>query len=445
MSPEPAETLLSGWGGTPRSRATVHAGDPAAFAELAKGDRGLLARGLGRSYGDAALNAGGAVLDMTAFAGIESFDTERGLLRARAGTSIADVVDAAVPQGWFPAVVPGTRFVTVGGAIASDIHGKNHHRDGSFCSHVESMTLWTPGGGERDLAEGDAFWATAGGMGLTGVVTHATLRLHPISSAWMRVDTERASDLDDLMARMVERDDEYRYSVAWVDLLATGASMGRSILMRGDHAAGTDVGARDPFAFRTRRRVGAPPWAPPGLLNRWTGRAFNEVWYRKAPRSRVGGIESIEAFFWPLDFVHGWNRLYGRHGFMQYQFVVPRGAEDVLRRVVERLSGAGLPSFLAVLKQFGEQPGFLSFPLPGWTLALDIPAGPRTPAAIFRDLDRDVADAGGRIYFAKDARMDPGLVRAMYPALERWRNVQADLDPAGAMRSDLARRLRLLD
>ncbi|MGP3912022.1 FAD-binding protein [Nonomuraea sp. 10N515B] len=437
-------TFLTGWGRTAptpatlaRPRSVEHLSELVASAPR----RGAVARGLGRSYGDAAQNAGGLVLDCT---GLDAwtFDEAAGLVTASGGVSLHDLMTALVPRGWFVPVSPGTRHVTVGGAIAADVHGKNHHRDSSFGTHVRSLTLVTAGGTVRTLRPGDPlFWATVGGMGLTGVIAEATFACVPVETALMRVDVQRTGDLDETLATMAATDDRYRYTVAWIDLLARGRAMGRSVLTRGDHLPRAE-GKESP-AFAPGALLRAPVWVPGGLLNRLSVRAFNEVWYRKAPRRRTI-VQGIAPFFHPLDFVEDWNRVYGSRGFVQYQFVVPFGAEDTLRDIVGSLSAHGTVSFLTVLKRFGpESGGLLSFPMPGWTLALDIPVGQRGLAGLLRGFDRQVAEAGGRVYLAKDSRLRADMMAAMYPELEQWRGIRDEADPAGLFRSDLARRLRL--
>jgi decaprenylphospho-beta-D-ribofuranose 2-oxidase len=305
------------------------------------------------------------------------------------------------------------------------------------------MVLETPALGRISVSPTvlpDFFWSTAGGMGLTGVIVEATIGLLAVETASMSVDTTRLADLDAVMAAMAGGDDRYRYSVAWVDSLARGRSLGRSVLTRGDHATRSSGGPS--LAFSPRPRLSAPPWVPRGLLNALTVAAFNEAWFRKAPRHRQGELQSIGSFFHPLDGVTGWNRIYGRRGFVQYQFVVPLDRHDVIRRALETLSSARCPSFLTVLKRFGPgNGGPLSFPLPGWTLALDLPASISGLAPLLDRLDEDVVAAGGRVYLAKDSRMRPELLAAMYPDLDRWRKIRHELDPDNRLCSDLARRL----
>jgi len=444
---------LSGWGRTAPSRArvweprrTTDVADVFARAGGGRGSRGIVARGLGRSYGDAAQNGGGAVVRCTGLDRILEVDVAKGTCTVEAGVSIEMLLRVFLPLGWFPMVVPGTRYVTVGGAIASDIHGKFRH--GSFADAVERMTIATPDRGALTVApDDDAFWATAGGMGLTGIVTEATLQLQPVDTAYITVDTERADDLDDCMARMLESDDRYRYSVAWIDCVTGGKHLGRSVLARGNHTSlaelppAAQAGARE---YAPRVLTGVPPWLPNGLLNPLSIRAFNEMWFRKAPRRRENEIQSITGFFHPLDAVRGWNRIYGSRGFWQYQFVVPYGAESVVRAVLERLSAQGGASFLAVLKRFEhDSRALIGFPIRGWTLALDLPVSGAPLAQMLDGLDELVTEAGGRVYLTKDSRLRADLLPAMYPQLDRWREIRAALDPRHALTSDLDRRLSL--
>jgi decaprenylphospho-beta-D-ribofuranose 2-oxidase len=460
-APISRSTVLTGWGRTaPSAAEVVHAVHPdivdqamaAAMASTAEAGRGLIARGLGRSYGDAAQNAGGTVLDTTWLDAIHGVDLTAGVVTVGAGVSLQALMERLVPLGWFVPVSPGTRLVTVGGAIAADIHGKNHHVDGSFCSHVIEMTLVTPTGTVTvsPTSDPDLFWATAGGMGLTGIVTRATLRMIPVETSYMLVDTERADDLDTVMDKMRSRDHAYRYSVAWIDCQSTGSRLGRSVLTRGDHARFEDLPPklrRQPdrarsFVPRTLARVPVTP--PSGLLNPLTVGAFNEFWFRKAPAHQVAAAHHMAGFFHPLDAVAAWNRLYGTKGFLQYQFVVPDEQGETVRRIIEALTRVRLASFLAVLKRFGPaDPGPLSFPIPGWTLALDLPVGNDQLDVLLDALDDQVLAAGGRVYLAKDSRVSPATFRAMYPRIDEWNEVRGRVDPDGVLRSDLGRRLGL--
>jgi len=450
-------TLLTGWGRTNPSATEVleHGGenvDGLARIVTALPARGGVARGLGRSYGDPAQNGGGVVVRLVDSVHDVAIDAAAGTATVPAGVSLDDLLALLVPRGFFVPVSPGTRFVTVGGAIASDIHGKNHHLEGSFGNHVRRLSLLLADGTVAELGPGerpDLFWATVGGMGLTGIILDATIRLLPIETSRCSVDTERADDLDTLLTMMDEGDRFYRYSVAWIDLMATGSRLGRAVLTRGEHATVDQLRPKqavDPLVYDARQRIAVPPLVPPaGFVNHTTIKAFNELWFRKAPRRRVAQIVSIPTYFHPLDFVGSWNRMYGRAGFVQYQFVVPFGQERALRAVVERLSATGTPNFIPVLKRFGAaNPAPLSFPRPGWALALDIPAGARDLDALLHGLDEVVLDAGGRHYLAKDAHTTPGAIRRGYPRLDEWRAVRASVDPAGRWTSDQSRRLRLL-
>ncbi|HXQ62760.1 MAG TPA: FAD-binding oxidoreductase [Acidimicrobiales bacterium] len=453
--------MLAGWGRTAPSAAIVsRPGAEAVVTEiLASGGggdssgshrpRGVIARGLGRSYGDAAQRAGGVVIDTGCFDSIGPIEPATGLVAVGGGASLDELIRRALPLGWFPPVSPGTRYVTVGGAIAADVHGKNHHRDGSFCSHLTGLTLVTPTGTRSVSPETDAelFWATAGGMGLTGVVIAATIRMTRVETSWLSVDTGRFDDLDDVMAVMEASDDRYRYSVAWVDCSPRRGGLGRSVLTRGDHAPPSALGSSQRKAARaplSEPRLRVPLPAPRGLVNRWTVRGFNELWFRRSPRRECGALQPLGSFFYPLDGLGDWNLLYGRGGLLQYQFVVPAGRADVVRRAVAMTAEGGVPSSLAVLKRFGPaDPGPLSFPLEGWTLALDFAVGPPELASLLDRLDELVAAAGGRVYLAKDARLRPELLAVMYPRIPDLANVRRRVDPDDVLRSDLSQRLGL--
>jgi decaprenylphospho-beta-D-ribofuranose 2-oxidase len=434
---------LSGWGRHPVQECRVYR--PEKVSELAEvmasaPEGGVVSRGLGRAYGDAALNPGGVVSHLR-LNRMLAFDEAAGVLECEGGVTLGEIVYAFLPRGWFLPVVPGTRHVTVGGAIAADVHGKNHHRDGTFGRFVDEIRLLTPGRGllacSRD-AEADAFRATLGGMGLTGAIVSATLRLMRVESPFLSVDYRPTRDLDDALARFGESDAGHRYSVAWIGALAKGRALGRGVLMQGDHAPAS--GSR-PASRRPGSR--SLPFDLPGVaLNRFTVGAFNRL-YRATHGARTGAVEPLERFFWPLDAVGDWNRAYGRRGFVQYQLVVPMGRADALAAVLRRAAESGRASFLAVLKRFGPAgEGTLSFPMAGWTLSLDFPVAPGLEEML-AEMDRTVADAGGRVYLAKDAMLDATTFARMYPAAEAFRAVRRTLDPAGVLTSSLARRVGL--
>ncbi len=443
---------LTGWGRTaPTTARVVHTADVDALAEAVResGERGVIARGLGRSYGDPSQNAGGLVLDMTALRRIHAIDVSNAIVDVDAGVSIDDLVRTVIPHGlWIP-VMPGTRQVTVGGAIAADVHGKNHHTEGSFGNHVLSMDVLGADGEIRtatpDGEHAELFWAVVGGMGLVGIVLRATIRLKRAESAYFLVDTEQVHDLDELMARLQSNDEQYTYSVAWFDSVIGGDKLGRGTLTRGWSAAYEDLPPKlrkDPLGFAAPQLATVPPVFPSGMLNNLTARMFNEVWWRKSP-TRFGSVQNITQFFNPLDIAAEWNRLYGPAGFLQYQFVVPFGQEDIFRRMMRTISRSGHVSALNVLKRFGAgNDGVLSFPTPGWTLAVDLPVRPGLNE-LCNELDDMVLEAGGRLYLAKESRTSAATLHAGYPRMSEWRALRAKYDPNGVFHSDLSRRLEL--
>jgi decaprenylphospho-beta-D-ribofuranose 2-oxidase len=460
-APAEDERSLSGWGRTRSSRCRVLR--PRATQDVlealdraARTGAGAIARGAGRSYGDAAQNGGGDVLDMTGLDRIVSIDPARGLVTAQAGATIAQLMARLAAHGLTLPVVPGTRHVTLAGAIASDIHGKNHHRDGAFARHVASLSLCTPARGLLEVSpasDGGLFYATLGGMGLTGVVVEATLRAEPLQSPWVAADVDRTDGLEQTLELMAG-EERHRYSVAWLDLLADGAKLGRAIVSRADPlgrgalklpARGRRAGGRDyPGALGKRPPVEVPDGFPAALLRPGSVRAFNALRWRASPRRERGRPLALAPYFFPLDALAGWNRLYGAGGLIQYQFAIPAGAETTLVRCFELMRARRLPVYLAVFKRLGaEFGGPLSFPLQGWTLAVDLPAAAPGLGAALQELDELVAGCGGRVYLTKDARMRADTLRAMYPRLERFEAERARADPDGVLRSDLAQRLEL--
>ncbi len=437
---------LAGWGRFPRADCVQSfARDEGEVRAAVLASDTLIARGLGRAYGDAALNPNG-VLNLTRQARLIAFDAATGLLTCEAGVSLRDVVAVFAPRGWFPPVTPGTQYVTVGGMAACDVHGKNHHGAGSFGRHVAWLDLMIATGEVRRCsreAEPDLFHATLGGMGLTGVILRLAFTLIPIETQAMRQDTVVCRDLEETLQAFESRPDA-TYSVAWTDCLTTGARQGRSLVYFGEHATRAELppGLAEP-TVRPAKRI--PIDFPNFALNPLSVRAFNELYYRRgvAGRSYVG----LQPYFYPLDSIREWNRIYGPNGFVQHQCVIPPEAGRAgLKALLDRIAARGAGSFLVVLKGMGEGgadggAGPLSFPMKGWTLALDFPA---TAAnfSLMLELDAVVADHGGRLYLAKDARQGTSMLRG-YPELDRFREVRAKVDPNSRFRSLQSERLGL--
>jgi decaprenylphospho-beta-D-ribofuranose 2-oxidase len=451
MSLSAAREPVAGWGRFP-----VRLGRVARPERLLlpAGDTPVLPRGLGRAYGDAAVPAReeGLVLETHRADRILDWDPVSGWLTAEAGLSLAEVLRIFVPRGWFPPVTPGTKFVTLGGCVACDVHGKNHHRDGSFGGFVERLSLLTADGKETacgpDL-DRELFLATVGGMGLTGLITEVGLRLRPVETGWIAMETEAVPDLDRMVAALEAGREAWPYTVGWIDCLAGGARLGRGVLMRGRHATRAEVPAGDP---RARRALRVPLDAPEWLLSPPAMRAFNGLYYwmkagwraRRNEASRPhSSLVSYESFFYPLDVISDWNRLYGRRGFLQYQCVVPRASGlAAIRELLERIARAGAASFLAVIKDCGPaSPAPLSFPMEGITLGLDLPyRGPAT-LALVHELNAVVIAARGRVYLGKDAVTRAEDFARMMPRLAEWQAVRDRWDPARRFRSAQSVRL----
>jgi decaprenylphospho-beta-D-ribofuranose 2-oxidase len=450
---EPSVTRpLSGWGRYPVETCNLYRPEKRrSLAEILASDREptWIARGLGRSYGDAALNAGAGVISFERLNRFIGFDPDSGVLECEGGTSLEEILRHFLPRGYFPPVTPGTKFVTIGGAIAHDVHGKNHHRAGTISAFVLDFRLLTPRGETLTCSREenpDVFWATVGGTGLTGLIVSARLRLAPVETAYLRVDYQRAGNVEEAAASLTESDHLYEHSVAWIDCLARGRALGRSVLMRANHAKKEEVPAHlgDPLSPRRAARRSIPFDFPSVVLSPLAIRAFNALFY-EAHRTVAGKIVDYDRFFYPLDSIHHWNRMYGKRGFTQYQVVFP--AESGLTGLVEllrRLSASGRGSFLGVLKRFGDaNSGLLSFPRSGYTLALDLPMQEGLPSFL-RELDRLLLDHGGRVYLAKDAVTTAESFAAMYPGLSAFRRIKERLDPDLRLSSSLARRVGIV-
>lgn len=442
---------VSGWGRYPVQ--TCELIRPERYAELSPSTNRVIVRGQGRSYGDASLNEGGRVILTERINRILEFDTATGRLRAEAGVTLQDVLEVAVPTGWFPAVTPGTKYVSLGGCVAADVHGKNHHWSGTFSAQVHEIEMiLADGTGARCSADQNPqlFWATVGGMGLTGIIGEVTLQLIPIESARVLVQHRAAQDLESCFRLLDGTEFDDVYTVAWIDCLARGRSLGRGIVMRGHHAAASELSVRDrkqPFARVPRRARRVPLDLPSWALNPLSVRAFNHLYFWSQGTKRAPFLADYDSYFYPLDAITDWNRLYGKRGFVQYQCVLPtEGALDGMRKLLELLVASGRASFLAVLKRFGAAgKGLLSFPVAGYTLTLDLPVHDVGLFELMDRLDELVVSAGGRIYLAKDCRLAAGTFRSMYPRFGEWLAVKRMVDPSGRFSSSLSRRLGIGD
>jgi decaprenylphospho-beta-D-ribofuranose 2-oxidase len=446
---------LTGWARTAPSVAQVlSTPDPEVIAKaVSQADsRGVIARGMGRSYGDNAQNGGGLVVDMTALNRIHTMDSDTHLVDVDGGVNLDQLMRAALPLGLWVPVLPGTRQVTVGGAIACDIHGKNHHSAGSFGNHVRSMDLLTADGEIRQLTpdgpDSELFWATVGGNGLTGIILRATIAMTPTETAYFIADGDVTSGLDETIAFHSDgSEDNYTYSSAWFDAISPPPKLGRAAISRGSLATIDQLPKklqRNPLKFDAPQLLTIPDIVPNGMLvGKYTFIPIGELWYRKSGTYR-GKVQNLTQFYHPLDMFGEWNRAYGPAGFGQYQFVVPTEAVEEFKKILLDIQRSGHYSFLNVFKLFG--PGNqapLSFPIPGWNVCVDFPIKPGLNEFL-NELDRRVLEFSGRLYTAKDNRTTAETFHAMYPRIDEWIAVRRKVDPNGVFVSDMARRLELL-
>ncbi|HTE07325.1 MAG TPA: FAD-binding oxidoreductase [Flavitalea sp.] len=437
---------IANWGNYPRMNSEVKSFSMDEQLEelMGKTDH-FIPRGNGRCYGDASLALN--TISTLNFNRILSFDIENGIFECQSGLTLDKILDVIVPKGWFLPVTPGTKFITVGGAVGSDVHGKNHHVDGSFSNHILSMDVMLA---NREVVNcsptehADLFEATCGGMGLTGMITIVKFRLKKIETSFIKQKQIKAANLDELI-RLFGEYKEYTYSMAWIDCLSKGDSFGRGILIVGEHAKMSELSEKQkkrPLVPSPKAKLTFPFNFPSWILNTLTVKAFNFLYYGKNFRKVIENVVPYEPFFYPLDVILHWNRGYGKKGFVQYQFVLPLSAKDGLVAILKRISDEGLGSFLAVLKVFGHQESLISFPEEGYTLALDFPV--REGLFKFLDeLDLIVLQYGGRLYMSKDARMKPEVLQRGYPRLDEFRSIVRKYNPSGKLSSVQSDRLLL--
>lgn len=437
---------IANWGNYPKIESNE---ESFAFTEqlqeLLSRNENFIPRGNGRCYGDASLAK--TTISTLKFDKILSFDTATGVFECQSGLTLDNILEVIVPAGWFLPVTPGTKFITVGGAVASDVHGKNHHVDGSFSNHILEMeivlaskesVICTP------QIHADLFEATCGGMGLTGVISRVRFQLKKIETSFIRQKQIKAENLEELI-RLFDEYQHYTYSVAWIDCLKKGDQFGRSILMLGEHANLKDLNEKqkkDPLQLPKKKQINFPFNLPSWVLNAFTVKAFNFLFYSKNFKKEINNVIGYEPFFYPLDAILHWNRGYGKKGFVQYQFVLPLEAKKGLIEILQRISDKGLGSFLAVLKVFGKQESIISFPKEGYTLALDFPV--KAGLLEFLDeLDQIVLHYGGRLYMSKDARMKPEILQHGYPDLQKFKDIVRKYNPDGKIHSIQSDRLFL--
>ncbi|MFA6903703.1 MAG: FAD-binding oxidoreductase [Gallionellaceae bacterium] len=485
---------LSGWGRYPVQSCELER--PERYADLRPTTETLIARGQGRSYGDASLNENGRVILTERLDRMLSLDVQQGILKAEAGVTLAEILPVIVKQGWFLPVTPGTKYVSLGGCVAADVHGKNHHHDGGFGDHVLGIDLIMADGSHKTCSaseNAEIFWATVGGMGLTGIISEVTLKLIPIQTAKMMVSQHAANNLEHLFQLLQNPALDDQYSVAWIDCLAKGGQLGRGIAMFGHHATIAELGesysteanpsqppldrggadlapltkggadsalpltrgswrgfaskrlSQNPLQTKPRRMRSLPFNFPSWILNPLSISLFNKLYFYRESRRKSPFLTDYDSYFYPLDSIGQWNRMYGKRGFVQYQCVIPEATALIgMIALLKELSASRRSSFLAVLKRFGaEGKAPLSFPMPGYTLALDLPIRDKGLFSLLDKLDHIVLQHGGRVYLAKDARISAESFRSMYPRFEMWLKLKNKIDPSNRFSSSMARRLNI--
>lgn len=451
LSQQFTSSHLSGWGRYPRISGRIYSPNSmlALSSCLPESDKeGLIARGLGRSYGDAALSASSRIILTEKLNRILAFDYQTGRLCCEPGLSYAEIIDTFLPQGWFPTVTPGSKYVTMGGALASDIHGKNHDKDGSFVDSVNSFKLLTAERQSLNCSRqenSELFWATTGGMGLTGFISEIVISLRPVENQYMVVKKIKCANLAETFKTIENNQENFQYSVSWIDGLSGGDNLGRSILMLGRHARDSELSPRTNALATAKAKpiLTVPTDMPSWTLNRYSLGAFNSLFYHLSAGDGKEQISHFEPFFYPLDSIADWNRLYGKAGFVQYQCVLPLSSSKAgIEEILTLSSKRGRSSFLAVLKKFGSGHGFLSFPMEGYTLALDMAVKPGL-CEFTQELDNLVIKYGGRVYLAKDACLNPKSFRNMYTDLAKWSALKKSIDPNNSFNSALSERLKI--
>lgn len=425
---------MSNWGNFPLIRADFsEPSDIAAIKAFISDSEHLIPRGMGRCYGDSALqNHILSTLELHCFL---AFDENTGIVSCQSGVTFDDILRVFVPRGWFLPVTPGTKFVTVGGALASDVHGKNHHTKGTFSDHVLSFQLITPDAKEVNCSREEnelLFRLTCGGMGLTGLITTVTFKLQRIETAYIRQEQIKAKNLDEIIS-LFEESASYTYSMAWIDCLSKGKNMGRSIMMRGENATLAELDnskRQNPLKVHQQGKLNVPFYFPSFMLNSLSVKIFNAFYYHKQWQKSVMSLVHYDPFYYPLDAIHNWNRIYGKNGFTQYQFVIPKeNGRDGLEAIISYIGKHNMGSFLTVLKLFGNQPdNFLRFPMEGYTLAMDFKIQPKL--WVFLDgMDEMVQKYGGRVYLTKDVRMRKDFLMQTYPEAKAFEQHYQSLNP----------------